>query len=303
MKYGGLCTYAAALQIVREQRFDRLMAFLTAAAWATLTVIPLAWFWPSELQLSRTHDQWGMVVIGGWLLGMGAWLNRGCIFGTFVQLTGGNLTYVATLFGLVAGAVGAKYWLSEIIPARTDLALAAVPNLLAGIWLLVATVVVINGIMNFSALSSKRDRLLHPVPGILVAMTLGIGGGWLFAVVNGWDFTAVMVRSTYHALQIEPVGPTALAVYCTLSMVVGGIIAALSQKRFLWQAPRFYRSLASFAGGTLMGVATVLLPGGNDGLLLSGLPAFAPYALAGFVLMLLSMLLLMSNDKRLRYFS
>ena len=105
-----------------------------------------------------------------------------------------------------------------------------------------------------------------------------------------------MVRSAYHALQIEPIGPTALAVYCTLSMVVGGIIAAPSQKRFSWQVPRFYRSLASFAGGTLMGMATALLPGGNDGLLLSGLPAFAPYALAGFVLMLLSMLLLLITD-------
>jgi len=48
MKYGGLCTYAAALQIVRERRFERLLAFLGAAAWTALVVIPLAWAWPDE---------------------------------------------------------------------------------------------------------------------------------------------------------------------------------------------------------------------------------------------------------------
>ncbi len=42
MKYGGLCTYAAAQQIIREKRFDRLLAFLGAAGWATLLVVPLA---------------------------------------------------------------------------------------------------------------------------------------------------------------------------------------------------------------------------------------------------------------------
>jgi len=42
------------------------------------------------------------------------------------------------------------------------------------------------------------------------------------------------------------------------------------------------------------------VPGGNDGLLLNGIPALAPHALAGFVSMLASMLALLwlvPNDK------
>ncbi len=303
MKYGGLCTYAAALQIVREQRSERLMAFLGAASWTALVVIPLAWIWPEGLQLSASHDRWAMVLSGGALLGLGAYLNRGCVFGTFVQLTGGNLNYLATLVGMVSGAVGAKYWLADIAPVRTDPALAAVPGIWAGIWLLVAALVLIAVCVDFSAPAATRRIRLRPIPGILVGVTLGIGGGWLFAAVNGWDFATVMMRAAWHELELTPSGPAALTVYCTLSMVAGGVVAAVSQKRFSWQAPELMQSLGNFAGGALMGMAAIILPGGNDGLLLSGIPALAPYALLGFGLMLVTMMLLLAltpNDKGFR---
>ena len=299
MKYGGLCTYAAALQIVREQRFERLSAFLTAAAWAALVVVPMAWFWPGEWRLSATHEQWGMAIAGGAVLGLGAWLNRGCVFGTFVQLTGGNLSYVATLAGMVAGASGAKYGVGSIAPLKLQPSLAATPGIPAGLWLILALVVVVAGMLEFFARSVKTVRL-RPVSGILVALVLGVGGGALFATVSGWDFASVLMQSAYHALLLSPTGPGLLAIFCTLLMVAGGIVAAVSQNTFAWQAPRLLSSLAHFFGGALMGVAAVILPGGNDGLLLSGLPALALHAILGFTLMLLTMLLLLilaPNDK------
>ncbi|WP_456403876.1 YeeE/YedE thiosulfate transporter family protein [Thiolapillus sp.] len=294
MKYGGLCTYAAALQIVREQRFERLLAFLGAAAWVALVVIPLAWQWPGELRLGSTHHQWGMALTGGMVLGVGAWLNRGCVFGTFVQLTGGNLTYVATLLGLVAGAVAARIALVDQLPVKDQTALAAKP----GLWALAGGVLAVAIVMTLVFDPSVRKR--RPVSVLLIAMVLGIGGGGLFVTVDGWDFAAVLIQSGYHAWQLVPSGPTALAVYCTLSMVAGGVVAAISQNRFAWKTPGFFPSLSSLAGGALMGVATVIIPGGNDGLLLSGVPALAPHAWLGYLSMLVSMLVLLvmaPNDR------
>ncbi len=300
MKYGGLCTYAAALQIVREQRFERLMAFLAAAAWTALLVVPLAWLHSDELQLSGTHYHWGMALMGGALLGLGAWLNRGCVFGTFVQLTGGNLTYVATLMGMVVGAVGAKYALSGIAPIRTEASLLATPDVWAVVWLLLAAVIALMHVTDFSFRTGEGRRGLQPVSAILVATTLGAGGGWLFAAVNGWDFATVLMRTAWHLLELAPAGPALLAISCTLSMVGGGVAAAIRQQRFTWQTPALGQSLGCFLGGALMGLAAVVLPGGNDGLLLSGIPALAPHALTGFAMMLVSMLLLLvllPNDK------
>jgi uncharacterized membrane protein YedE/YeeE len=287
MKSGGLCTYAAALQIVREQRFERLLAFLGAAAWAMLVVAPLAWAWPDQLKLSATHDHWLLALAGGVVLGVGAWLNRGCVFGTFVQLTGGNLTYVATLVGMVAGAVGARMVLLDWVPEKSQPSPAAMP----GYWAIIAGPAAIFIVPTL--VFDLRARNRRPIRFLLIAMVLGIGGGGLFAAISGWDFAAVLIRAGYHAWQLVPSGPTLIAMLCALSMVVGGVVAAVSQNRFTWRAPKPRLSLASLAGGAMMGAAAVIIPGGNDGLLLSGIPALAPHAWVGFWAMLASLLVLL----------
>ncbi len=300
MKYGGLCTYAAAQQIIREKRFERLLAFLGAAGWATLLVVPLAWLQPEVLRLSATHDQWNMVLLGGVLLGAGAWLNRGCVFGTFVQLTGGNLNYVATLVGMVAGAVLARYGLSDMAPLRTESTLVAEPGTAAIFWLAVAALPALSRTVAWSSQAATRRLQWQPLPTVLVAVILGAGGGWLFGTVNGWDFASVLMRYAWHSLHLTTTSPTALAVGCTLAMVAGGVTAAVRQSRFNWQAPAMGTAMACLGGGMLMGLAAVILPGGNDGLLLSGIPGMAPHALLGFVVMLASILLLLAllpNDK------
>ncbi len=300
MKSGGLCTYAAALQMVREHRFERLMAFLSAAAWAALFVVPMVWAWPEGFQLGKAHQQWGSVIAGGLLLGLGAYCNRGCVFGTFVQLTGGNMTYLATLIGMVVGAVVAKAALSDIAPVPVQLPVMAAPGMPATAWLLFAALLVLWHGVRFAAQADAGRHWRSMVSAIMTALTLGVGGGALFATVNGWDFTAVMLRSAYVMSDLTTAGPTGLAVLSTLAMVAGGVSAAVSQQRFDWRAPELIPAVGSLAGGVLMGAAAVILPGGNDGLLLSGIPALAPHALGGFGMMLLSMLLLLSlapNDK------
>ncbi len=300
MKYGGLCTYAAALQIVREHRFERLMAFLGAAGWATLLVVPLVWLQTDTLQLSATHFQWRMVLIGGVLLGAGAWLNRGCVFGTFVQLTSGNLNYLATLVGMVAGAAAAKAGLYDVAPLKTETSLATAPGTVAVLWLILAALPALSRTVALSLHATGKHVSLQPPRTVFVALMLGAGGGWLYGAVDGWNFATVLMHYAWHGLHITAAGPLTLAVWCALTMVAGGITAAIRQSRFDWQMPELRTSVACLGGGLLMGVAAVILPDGNDGLLLSGIPAMAPHALLGFALMLASMLLLlllMPNDK------
>ena len=296
MKYGGLCTYAAVLQIVREHRFNRLLAFLGAAACTALLVVPLAWFWTDSLHLTNTHQQCSSAIAGGTVLGLGAYLNRGCVFGTFVQLTGGNLRYLATLIGMPLGSIAAKLWLLDYSPLTDDASLAAVPGKNAWLWLGFATLVLLLSISRLNPIAASTPRLrLRSIPEVLVMLTLGVGGGWLYAAVYGWDFASVINNTVYQAFDFQPSGPTLIAIFCTLSMVAGGISAAVSQNRFAIQYPQFLPSLHSLVGGSLMGAAAVVLPGGNDGLLLSGIPVFAPHALLGFTFMILSMLVLLKS--------
>ncbi len=293
MKYGGLCTHAAAAQIVREGRMERLEAFLAGAAWAALLVVPLAWLRPDALHPAMSHDNWLPALAGGVLLGLGAHLNRGCVFGTFVALTGGNLTYLATLPGMVGGALAGRLLLAERVPVADSATVAAMPGPAAFFWLALAAVVALA--QPWRLIRTPGEGRSPPGPALLVALTLGAGGGWLFAAIDGWDFAAVMVRSAYRALDLVPAGPTALAIWCTLAMIAGGVSAALARGRFAWQAPRAASALSRLFGGALMGLGAVVLPGGNDGLLLSGIPALAPHALGGFAAMLATMVLLLKT--------
>ncbi len=288
MKTGGLCTYAAAEQIVRRRRFERLQAFFGAAAWAFLVVVPLAWLFPGDVALSGTHDRLDIALVGGVVLGAGAWLNRGCFFGTFVQLVGGNLAYLATLPGMVAGALAVRIALADRLEEEGPVALVAAPTSWMALGFLIAAGIALTLVFD---LRTMRRR---PVAGLLIAMVIGIGGGSLFAAVKGWDLAAVMIQTGYRAWQIVQSGPVPLAVGSTLAMVAGGITAAIRQGRFILRLPGFGRALACLAGGMLMGAASVIIPGGNDGLLLSGIPALAPHAFAGYLAMLGSMMVLLA---------
>ena len=125
MKRAGLCTYAAVLQIVNVRRADRLLDFLAASAWATVTIIVCSWIWPNLIQLSGSHEHYIFAFIGGIILGLGAYLNKGCIFGTFVQIVGGNLSYVTTLIGMSVGVILMHEYLINVTPAITQTSLVS----------------------------------------------------------------------------------------------------------------------------------------------------------------------------------
>ncbi len=288
VKLGGLCTYAAALQIVETRRFERLFAFLGAAAWAALLVVPLAWAWDDTLQLTETHTGWAIAALGGAGLGVGAYLNRGCVFGTFVQLTSGNLTYVATVVGMAAGSVGARHWLGNVAPVAGIPTPAAVPSPAAWVWLAIAAVVAFIAVAGFGPQPARKRLDLA-----LITVALGVGGGALFAAIPRWNFAAVVNDVAWSLSGPLRPGPTLLTVACTVSMAVGALMAAVSQHRFTLRAPRIRLMSGHFAGGALMGGAAVLVPGGNDDLLLSGIPVLAFHAIVGFTVMVTTMVFLL----------
>ena len=282
MKYGGLCTYAAARQLVNDQRFDRLHAFLAATAFSSLLLLPVSWFGLASLNAGSTHAEWQTALLAGLVLGAGAWFNRGCIFGTFVQLTGGNLNYLATLVGVAGGASLVRFLFSSWTPPMVRSA----PALSATAFAVAAVILALVMVMPLL----RRQRMSR----LMVALILGAGGGWLFASIRGWDFAAVFTRWVYFWLGLEASAPTRLAIQCTLAMVAGGLLASFWRNRFALKRLNGRLVLGCLTGGALMGGAAVVLPGGNDSLVLAGLPVLAPHALIGYAGMLAALLALVA---------
>jgi len=294
MKRGGLCTYAAVVQIVNERRFERMMVFLGVAAWATLIILPLHWMFPSQFRLSFTHDNLLIAMVGGAVLGLGAFLNRGCFFGTFVALVSGNINYIATLIGLSFGVSITYNYFTAFLPSTLTISDVHEPTLYAFVWLILMTLFAL--FMSFSIMLSK-DHFIKRVSGldilswksVLSMITIGIGGAILYATVNGWNYSDVLTNTTLKLIGIQEKGTTTIALLSTISLIIGGITAAIVAKQFVIRRVHFFLIIGCFTGGAVMGSASMLIPGGNDGLLLKGIPSLAPHALVGYLSMLISM--------------
>jgi uncharacterized membrane protein YedE/YeeE len=299
MKSRGLCTYAAALQIVEQGRTDRLCDFLGASAWATVIVVPFSWWFSQSVILSGWHEHIIVAIFGGLFLGLGAFVNKGCVFGTFVQLVGGNLTYLGTLAGMAIGVVISQVVLIDIIPKITHSSLVNSPGIYSFSWLvftgLFAIAMLFKSRISEASASFRfiKSWQIKPKLEIFFMLVIGIAGGFLFTTISGWDFATVLTNFTLNRLDAVNPTPNIIAISCTLAMVAGGIYAAITSGRFVFQFSGLFPFMWRLAGGILMGAAARIIPGGNDGMLLKSIPSLAPHAISGFILMIVTMLLLL----------
>lgn len=297
MKQGGLCSYAAVVQIVNDRRHERMMVFGGVVAWATLIILPLHWMFPSKISLALTHYDLIIALVGGVLLGLGAFLNRGCFFGTFVALVSGNINYVATLLGLSIGVAITHFYLENAIIKVSHITYVHEPSLGAYIWLIVMILFAL-----FMGLSVKlsKDNFMKRVTGldmlswksVFSMIVIGLGGALLYATVNGWSYSDVLSNTTSNLIGKQEMGASLTAILSTIAMIIGGITAAVLAKEFHMSSIRFFVILGCFVGGVFMGATSMFIPGGNDGLLLSGIPSLAPHAFIGYFSMIISMLVL-----------
>jgi hypothetical protein len=83
-------------------------------------------------------------------------------------------------------------------------------------------------------------------------------------------------------------GPTVIQLGLFIAVLAGMVFSAWQRgiRRVTLGPRRLW--LARLAGGTLMGIGAAVAPGGNDALLLYGIPMFSPHALPAFVAMLVA---------------
>jgi toxin CptA len=283
---GATCAVAAVDEIVNRRRAHRLAGFLEASLWVTggllvaraLGVLPHA---PAGYAIGAA------TILGGALLGFGAYVNRACVFGTLARLGSGEWAYIATPIGFYVGCASVDALFS---PAPPKLAVAS-PVLQAATWLAwpVAALMLLRiGYALAHTLCEARatgstpraafaDRLWSPhaattLIGITFFGMLLLAGTWAYT-----DVLAELARGMAANLTVR----TVLLVALTSGAVAGGWTAG----RFRSTAVSAARLARCFAGGVLMGWGSLLIPGGNDGLILVGMPLLWPYAWLAFVTM------------------
>lgn len=289
---GGTCMVAAVDEVLHQRRAHRIAAMLEASLWvagglALAQLLHLSGSMPAGF----ASDAW--TVLGGALLGLGAWLNQACVFGAIARLGSGDWAYAATPLGFYAGCLSVQPLFAR--PAAQALAspLAGSAAVLAPLFIAYACWRLWPGLRALRApgrLAVLAQRVWSPhaatiVIGASFVVTLLLAGNWAYT-----DVLADLARMQGTS------GPGLLPLLLLLALFAGALLGGLTAGRWhpAWPAPA--RLLRCFAGGALMGWGSLLIPGSNDGLILIGIPLLRPYAW----LALASMFLVIAAAMRLQ---
>lgn len=314
---GATCTVAAVDEVVNHRRFNRLLAMAEAAVWVGLGVL-LARHAGLIMQMPAGHAAGWRTLLGGMLLGGGAYVNRACVFGAIARWSSGEWAYAATpvgfflgsfLFLRVAQSMGSPL-LREMAPAQ------ALPWWLAAVLggLLLCRVVVAGcrawseapaSAAPFTGRSPQAlawagaGRVRHvasrawaPRPATVI---IGLAFLGMMLMAGPWAYTELLAEWAAGMPSMASTR-TLLAVALFTGAGLGGWLAGKWQ--WQWQPVRWQAIARCLAGGALMGMGSLLIPGGNDGLILLGMPMLWPYAWLAFAIMCLTIASLMVLARR-----
>lgn len=287
IRRASICAVAAARQSAHGGRHTRLRAFATAACWSGVVLLPLASLAPQIAVLSPGYAITFMAIAGGAMFGLGAYVNGACAFGTLSHLAGGETNYLGTLVGIFIGAaLAAMLPFHPDTPAPSTLTLSSV----AGVLLLLAFAgMAATGLRNHLGRRRRRNhgrRAPRRLGASTALLIIGIGGALLHATAGEWTYMAVLSDRAASLVSQDP-SDTNLTVFAgSGALIAGGVFAAYRSGRIRWRRPASRKFAIRIIGGAMMGIAAAIVPGGNDVMLLYGVPSAAPHAIAAYITMM-----------------
>lgn len=280
------CAVTAAKEIVVSRKTTLLRSFLLATGTAGMIVVALATIGGDGIHIAGDTVPTVGLVLGAAIFGLGAVVNDACLFGTLSRIGHGHVRFLMLFPGLAAGFLLAGFAGMPSPPNPGNL-FAGHPAFSALVFLGFAVVAVVC----FGSLRAVRHPRHLSLP---VAMSLvGVSGSLLYALQPGWSYADVIRDHLAIPLPGEMAMMTPFASpLVAVAMVLGALLGGLYSQNFKLEQPRFLLLLRSFAGGLLMAVGVVMIPGGNDTLLLSAMPALTLSGLTAYTVMTATVLLL-----------
>lgn len=286
-----LCTVRAVAEIFSTRRAYILLSFAKAVLWVTAVSLLLAWLAPGHEIKYQSHAPAWVALIGGFLFGAGAAVNGGCSFSTLQRLADGEVWMLATLVGYCAGAAG-WYAIDSAFAIAAAQPVSSFPAE-QGPWPLLLGLLWAWGAWELVRLWRERPRgigiwqLVSADPYRLsaAALVIGISGGALYILHGSWTYTNTLRHEAAFLLGTES-APRVFQGLLFLALFLGMAFSSWRRGSFRLRAQPAGNGLCHVLGGLLMGFGGAVIPGGNDTLILTGIPAFSTQALAIYLALL-----------------
>jgi len=285
-----ICTVKAVEEVLTTRRAFMLLSFAKTVLWIMAATAVLLWALPD----ARVHlAGWRLSLTGlagGAIFGMGAVLNKGCAFSTLTRLGDGQLAMVPSLAGFALGIVAYGF---VNLPVAAPAALTVDAYVAqAGLWprLLLAVLLFWSLWELWRLWRTRAAALAERYRLSTAALLLGVSNAVLYALHGQWAYTSTLSLGVRHATgAAERPDPVAWGLF--LFVVAGMVVSARQRKSFRlrWRPSSVW--LSYLLGGALMGFGAALVPGGNDVLILHGIPILSPHALPAYLAMLVGIAL------------
>jgi toxin CptA len=277
---GGTCLLAAIDEVVSKRRANRLLALgeaslLVAAGMVAaqlLGILPMA---------PRAFAITGWTVLGGMIMGLGAYVAGACVFGAIARIGNGEPAYFLVPLGFFLGCVAAlrlgmdrlPHAVAAHSPVLADALVFAGPLFLLVSWRL--------GRLAYFA--RRRELLSHVWSSHVATGIIGVTFVILFCAVGAWNYTDYIAETARHmGSRLSDRGLLLLALFG------GALLGGWTAGRIKPVRPTVAAIARCLAGGIMLGLGGSLVPGANDGLILLGLPLLYPHAWVAFASMLLT---------------
>lgn len=259
---GSICTVIATADLVAHKRPARSIALLEAALWSGLVyaLLNLSPFMP-EGWLPLQY-----LLLGTVLFAVGSYVNGACVFGSIGHFGNGDIEFALVFVGIFI--VHYIEPLTSLLPTQPALSLP-----LPGGALPMAGILALLLLGRFVFTRRENNFALLGVTMAVVGVT--------FALLVTFTPLFSITASIETIVSVPVAGAVTIA-----GMSLGSIASAvLREHRFMIKRPTWRGVTRHFAGGMLMGLGAVLIPGGNDTLLLVGLPGAAWQAMLSYAIL------------------
>jgi len=285
---GATCTVAAMDEIVHHHRGTRFVAIVEASIWVTGGLLLASLFGVLPMRPTN-YAVTGWTVLGGVLLGYGAYVNRACVFGAIARIGSGEWAYLMTPVGFFLGC-----WLIAASGMGSTTQSGVASLIFDASWLLLPLFLAFAIWRLWRAGSAaRRGRFAAHIwsPHHATAL-IGIAFVIMLLTVGAWAYTDVLAQIAHGMAAM--VGSRFILL---LALFTGALLGGWTAGRLSWRKPSFADTARCLSGGLLMGVGSSLIPGGNDGLILIGLPLLFPYAWLAFGMMCVTIVAAMIASK------
>lgn len=282
---GSTCAVAGVEQLVAQRRPERFLGFFMAGAVALAVMAAWSTLGYDVFSRYRSASVLTLPIIGGAIFGCGALLNGACAFGTVARLGRGDAARLGTLAGILIGfVVAAKL---EIRSPVTNLASPLLG--LPAAWVLVGSLAIVGLIWIVAGRHPPSDANGKDWDPLSALFLIGLINGALLILSPGWPYTNLLM---------DLAGSTGMSLawrgLMTLVFILGAVAGALNTGLFRPHAGGIRRWARCLAAGMLMGVGATLVPGGNDTMLLVGLPLVLPSFILAYAAMVATMALIIA---------